>query len=465
MTAIRGYMTVGCLDGYRPILDELIDALMTSRLYEKSESVELAVLGSPDDQWAVDELIRPFERIRVATPLRRPGRTTSSPRSAACRTCQSWSGAVYYIHTKGVSHPGNQYPAYWRKLMLDTVVAGHVEPGCAEHHDAVGTNWRDNHYSGNFWWATSEHVRRLPSIRGLRSRPRVHFQDPGLNLRLQCSCGSGCGAAGSRTSGHASSTCTGRSDQRPGGRGDQRPARLHRRGPLPGGRELMVSPYWTGSRRRARTSISRLEQVADVAAPAIRDGVPYDVVLVGWHEAGHCLDVIEWSLDRLAPFGAIVVHDTNPPTAWHQLLPGEFQPGSDWNGEAWQAVVRFRQRHPAVDVERMDTDWGCTVIRADAAAGDRLEADLGRGTWEVLGGAGPACSISCRSSASDVISLDPARHGDRAVHEPDAGAQRHDLVPGLERYLEVGVGNRENFEAIIAPVRQGVDPDGSQPSP
>ena len=127
-----------------------------------------------------------------------------------------------------------------------------------------------------------------------------------------------------------------------------------------GGRYLEVvsggpgRPYldWVSAPVYRRLGLA-VEQVADVAAPAIRDGVPYDVVLVdSWHEAGHCLDVIEWSLDRLAPFGAIVVHDTNPPTAWHQRLPGEFQPGSDWNGEAWQAVVRFRQRHPAVDVER-----------------------------------------------------------------------------------------------------------------
>ena len=184
MTAIRGYMTVGCLDGYRPILDELIDALMTSRLYEKSESVELAVLGSPDDQWAVDELIRPFERIRGTAPA--PWSDYEFPALGCLQdACQSWSGAVYYIHTKGVSHPGNQYPAYWRKLMLDTVVAGHVEHRCARAPRCRGDQLARQPLPGNFWWATSEHVRRLPSIRGLRSRPRVHFRDPGLNLRLQ----------------------------------------------------------------------------------------------------------------------------------------------------------------------------------------------------------------------------------------------------------------------------------------
>ena len=71
--------------------------------------------------------------------------------------------------------------------MLDAVVRGHAE--CTRlllDHQAVGTNWLHDHYSGNFWWARSEHVRRLPDIRALRAAPRALRGDPTLNLRLQC---------------------------------------------------------------------------------------------------------------------------------------------------------------------------------------------------------------------------------------------------------------------------------------
>jgi hypothetical protein len=71
--------------------------------------------------------------------------------------------------------------------MLDQVVRNHSE--CTRlllTHDAAGTNWRGDHYSGNFWWARAEHVRRLPDVRTLRTAPRPITADPTLNVRLQC---------------------------------------------------------------------------------------------------------------------------------------------------------------------------------------------------------------------------------------------------------------------------------------
>jgi predicted O-methyltransferase YrrM len=466
MTAIRGYMTVGCLEGYRPILDELIDALMSSRLYEKSESIELAVLGRAEDQAAVDALIRPFERMRV---VYRSGDLSDYEFPALGllqEACRSWSGVVYYLHTKGVSRPSNPFTASWRRLMLDTVVVGHGEClDALEHHDAVGTNWRGNHYSGNFWWATSEHIRRLPPIQSLRSTPRTVYGDPVLDLRLQCEFWIGMSPGRFANLGPRDldlyRTIRWRHDA-----AEVINVLLASTG---GGRYLEVvsgspSPYLGAVSAPVRdvVSVSPWERVADVVSPETRDGAPYDVILVdSWHEAGHCLDMIEWSLDRLAPFGAIVVHDTNPPSAWHQRPPGEFQPGSDWNGEAWQAVVRFRQRHPEMDVRTVETDWGCTVIRPDAAAGEPLDADVGPLTWELL--------QRDRARLLNLVSIERLRR-DVAWTRLATGIEPltsrtqvlNALVSylGLERYLEVGVGNRQNFEAIIAPVRQGVDPVG-----
>jgi len=43
---------------------------------------------------------------------------------------------------------------------------------------------------------------------------------------------------------------------------------------------------------------------------------------------------------------AIIVHDSNPPTQWHQRSGAEYAPGSEWNGTAWKAILRFRLAHP-----------------------------------------------------------------------------------------------------------------------
>ena len=56
------------------------------------------------------------------------------------------------------------------------------------------------------------------------------------------------------------------------------------------------------------------------------------------------------------------MHDTNPPTEWHQRPVEQFEPGTEWNGAAWKAIARFRRDHHQWDVSTIDVDWGCTLI-------------------------------------------------------------------------------------------------------
>jgi GR25 family glycosyltransferase involved in LPS biosynthesis len=84
---------------------------------------------------------------------------------------------ILYLHTKGVCYENNkQHPIYnnvqdWIHFMLYFVVYKYKD--CVELlkiHDSVGVNYSPrnlsnpnshNHWSGNFWWATSNHIKRL----------------------------------------------------------------------------------------------------------------------------------------------------------------------------------------------------------------------------------------------------------------------------------------------------------------
>jgi hypothetical protein len=105
----------------------------------------------------------------------------------------------------------------------------------------------------------------------------------------------------------------------------------------------------------------------------------------GLPEEEQCLRDLESSLARLSPSGFLVVHDANPPTEWHQRPTAQYEPGTDWNGTTWKAVVRFRERHPEYAVFTVDVDWGCTVIRAGektpALPAPALATEL---TWEAF---------------------------------------------------------------------------------
>lgn len=78
--------------------------------------------------------------------------------------------AVLYFHSKGVSQPDDKHKPYWRQLMQKHVIAQwrrNLE--YLNGVDAVGVNWTDNpmfpHFSGNFWMARCDWLRKLPDPR------------------------------------------------------------------------------------------------------------------------------------------------------------------------------------------------------------------------------------------------------------------------------------------------------------
>lgn len=77
---------------------------------------------------------------------------------------------ILYMHTKGVSRPSPE-ATDWRHMMEYFCIEKWEEcVDLLDEHDAVGCNFMDEcdygfypHFSGNFWWATSRHIRRLDS--------------------------------------------------------------------------------------------------------------------------------------------------------------------------------------------------------------------------------------------------------------------------------------------------------------
>src|SRR5262245_38319411 len=73
---------------------------------------------------------------------------------------------IMYIHTKGVSNPGNASKRAWRHLMESWVVRRwQVNMAYLKMFDAVGVNWIEGgpqHFSGTFWIANPDWIRRLP---------------------------------------------------------------------------------------------------------------------------------------------------------------------------------------------------------------------------------------------------------------------------------------------------------------
>jgi hypothetical protein len=79
-------------------------------------------------------------------------------------------GAVLYLHTKGITQPHLPGHRRWRELMHEHVVAKWREHlARLDYKDICGLDWieqgnGDGHFSGNFWLARLDYVRRLPDF-------------------------------------------------------------------------------------------------------------------------------------------------------------------------------------------------------------------------------------------------------------------------------------------------------------
>jgi hypothetical protein len=77
---------------------------------------------------------------------------------------------AYYIHTKGAT-TANHFipnPAYWWGQYIEHYTITKWKENVVkldEGYDISGVEWRDGplpHFSGNFWWARSEYLAKLP---------------------------------------------------------------------------------------------------------------------------------------------------------------------------------------------------------------------------------------------------------------------------------------------------------------
>ena len=91
---------------------------------------------------------------------------------------------VLYIHSKGVSKSDPtdfEAGVRWADLMATRLVGRFQE--CLDFlqcgYDTVGMDWANSyegrpvplHYSGNFWWASTDYLRQLPAISQIRTKP------------------------------------------------------------------------------------------------------------------------------------------------------------------------------------------------------------------------------------------------------------------------------------------------------
>lgn len=158
---------------WRPILDDTVAQLQLSPL--RACGVRY-FHGLPAPLWPFGAADPSFSSVTGAADSPAPPRSELDTLQALHGYCEAHPRAlVSYIHGKGTRlAPEADVTRFlrqwdWRRLHLYFLVE--APQGCLRalasgRYDACGANMRaapSPHFSGNFWWASCEHVRALPS--------------------------------------------------------------------------------------------------------------------------------------------------------------------------------------------------------------------------------------------------------------------------------------------------------------
>lgn len=154
------YIHVCCINNWKEIFGKLLSDIRASGLYDKVTKIRCSLLYTVEDFTIfIDPKIEIIYKSTILSLYETP--TINILYEDALKE----NFNVLYLHTKGVKHNGmNPHVTDWVNYMSYFNIYKHEL--CLEMlkaNDAVGVNLHITpaHFSGNFWWSKSEHLRKL----------------------------------------------------------------------------------------------------------------------------------------------------------------------------------------------------------------------------------------------------------------------------------------------------------------
>lgn len=194
---IYGFYHVLLKNHWQEIVQEQLDCLLKSGLYEASEEIHIGCVGTPEEKNKLFDLglLDKYSKIVVhyyGEDITQYEFPTLNLLKGYCNQAQE-KIACYYFHTKGASFDkshirGYEGGNYWRRHMNFWNITNwknalhEIEIGS----DVVGVKYRGDkstgnpharpHFSGNFFWTYSGYVKKLPPIDSLNKTDRIEAE-------------------------------------------------------------------------------------------------------------------------------------------------------------------------------------------------------------------------------------------------------------------------------------------------
>lgn len=181
---IIGFYHICMINNYMEVVLEQVQDLLMSGLYDASQEIKVVLAGDAADAEIVKKFLSDYYKINVVELSSVKAYEFPTIRQVKLQSNRDEKAFYYYIHTKGVTYPNHKGGKYWRDYMMwynvhkwqdcvQKLMEGYETCGCklVENHRAFPM-----HYSGNFWWARSEYIKRCPPVEGLNHQDRYQAE-------------------------------------------------------------------------------------------------------------------------------------------------------------------------------------------------------------------------------------------------------------------------------------------------
>jgi len=153
------FLHVATIGSYQEILMEFFESFEKYNIYDNIDNIFINIAGN-------GEIVIPNKKEIVIQKTR--SKLTDfefSTLNILRNYCFKNDVNVLYMHTKGASTPYNICINEWRQYMLFFNIKEHLEIiQQLNYYDACGVDFVDDpvkHFSGNFWWSKSSHIKTL----------------------------------------------------------------------------------------------------------------------------------------------------------------------------------------------------------------------------------------------------------------------------------------------------------------
>ena len=170
---IKFYMHVPELPGWQTMFADMLVKMDESGLLEGADEINLCLNGVLSNmEMFLLPLIQSSGKIRIrhvaGDASKHEWPTINCIRDDALADNEN-EHVIGYAHLKGLSRPVTKPITDWRNMLVYWTIEQWRESIAVleQGYETVGINWADRpypHYSGNFWWAQSNYIRRLRKV-------------------------------------------------------------------------------------------------------------------------------------------------------------------------------------------------------------------------------------------------------------------------------------------------------------